>query len=160
MADSIMFNVPQGFDFNLFIQRLSDKYRAEGFTVNVANFNGSVVMSFDKGTGGINMLLGMGEGIKATIMLQNGTMSINFSDGDWTGKIIGLVVGWFLCLIPFITAIIGCVKQSSLPKKIGNDATMIAASCGVNNPYNNGYNYPNGNYNNPANNNFNNNNNA
>ena len=62
-----------------------------------------------------------------TSMVANGVLSINFSDGDWTGKIIGLVVGWFICLIPFITAIIGCVKQSQLPKSIGNDAVIFAS---------------------------------
>ena len=60
-------------------------------------------------------------------MVADGVLTINFSDGDWTGKIIGLCVGWFICFVPFITAIIGCVKQSQLPKKIGNDAMMIAS---------------------------------
>ena len=59
---------------------------------------------------------------------MNNTVSVNFSDGDWTGKIIGFVVGWFLCFIPCITAAIGTARQLSLPKSIGNDATMIAAS--------------------------------
>lgn len=128
MANSVMFNVPANFDFNLFTQQLADKYRAEGFQVNVAFLNGTVIMTFDKNTGGINTLLGLGEGIKATFMLANNTMNVTFTDGDWTGKIVGLVVGWFLCLIPFITAIIGCIKQSSLPKNIGTDASMIAAN--------------------------------
>ncbi len=127
MADTVFINVTPNFDLYMFANQLAEKYKMEGFNVTVANFNNSVVLTFDKNTGGINMLLGLGQGIKATCMLANGTLSINFSDGDWTGKIIGLAVGWFICLIPFITAIVGCVKQSQLPKNIGNDAMVIAS---------------------------------
>lgn len=128
MASTLMVNVSQNFSMDIFAQKLADTYRAKGFTVTVANMNGSSIITFDKGTGGINMILGLGEGIKATCSLMGNTLTINYSDGDWTGKIIGLVVGWILCLIPFITAIVGCVKQSSLPKSINNDATMIVSS--------------------------------
>lgn len=125
-------NVPPNFNLHMFAGQLAEKYRMDGFTVTVADFNNSVVITFDKNTGGINMLLGLGEGIKATCMVANGVLSINFSDGDWTGKIIGLVVGWFICLVPFITAIIGCVKQSQLPKNIGNDAMMLVSQQAAN----------------------------
>lgn len=128
MASSIMFNVKPNFDMVLFANSLADTYRAKGFTVNVANMNGSCMITFDKGTGGINTLLGMGKGIKATCRIMNDTLSINFSDAEWTGKIIACVIGWFLCFIPIITGIIGIVGQTSLPKEIGNDATMIASN--------------------------------
>ena len=128
MANSVMLKVGPAFNLEVFSNQLADTYRAKGFAVNVASFNGSSVITFDKNTGGINMLLGMGEGIKATCTLNNDSLIINFSDGDWTGKIVGLLVGWFLCLVPFITAIVGCVKQTSLPKSISNDATMLAAN--------------------------------
>lgn len=128
MANSVMVNVGKNFDLNSFAEQLANKYRAEGYNVNVANLNNSLFITFEKNTGGINMVLGLGEGIKASCMVSNGTMNISFSDGDWTGKIVGFIVGWFVCFIPIITALIGTIKQSSLPKKIGTDATMIAAS--------------------------------
>lgn len=127
MANNAMFNVGANFNMAEFSEKLAEMYRAKGYTVNVANMNGTGILTFDKGTGGINTLLGMGEGIKATCMLSGSTLSINFSDGDWTGKIVGCTVGWFLCFVPAITAIIGIVKQSKLPKDIANDATMLAA---------------------------------
>ncbi|MBQ7385393.1 MAG: hypothetical protein IJW04_02675 [Ruminococcus sp.] len=128
MANNVMFNVNPTFDMEVFAAKLADTYRVKGYDVNVANMNGMCTIAFDKGTGGINMLLGLGEGIKATITKMNDTLMINYSDAEWTGKIIGCVVGWFLCMIPMITAIIGIVKQTSLPKKISNDATMIAST--------------------------------
>lgn len=86
MANSTMLKVSPAFDLEAFSNQLADAYRAKGFAVNVAAFNGSSVITFDKNTGGINMLLGMGEGIKATCTLNNDSLIINFSDGDWTGK--------------------------------------------------------------------------
>ena len=128
MADNVMINVRETFNMEAFAARLADTYRGKGYTVNVVNMNGIFSLTFDKGTGGINTLLGMGEGIKANITWMNGTVNINFSDAEWTVKIIGLVAGWFLCMIPFVTAIIGTTRQLSLPKSIANDAMMIAAS--------------------------------
>ena len=128
MADNVMFVVKPDFDMEAFAQKLAETYKMKGYTVNVMSMNGTYSITFDKGTGGVNMLLGMGEGIKANLMKSNDTVSITFTDAEWTGKIIGLAVGWILCLVPFITAIMGSMKQMELPKKIGNDATMIAAS--------------------------------
>lgn len=128
MADNVMVNVKPDFNMETFANRLADTYRAKGFTVNVVNMNGNCMITFSKGTGGANTLLGMGKGIKATCMRMNDTLSISFSDGDWTGKIIACVIGWFLCFVPIITGIIGIAGQLSLPKEISQDATMIAAN--------------------------------
>lgn len=126
--DGFMLNVKEGFDVSEFAQRLAEMYRVKGFMVNVATFDNSAVIQFNKGCGGMNMLFGMGLGIKAIATVNNGILNIAFSEAEWTGKIVGLVVGWLFCLIPFITAIIGCIKQSSLPKDISNDAMIIASS--------------------------------
>lgn len=55
--------------------------------------------------------MGLGKGITASCSLQNNTLVVNYLEGDWIGKIIGLAVGWILCFIPFITAIIGCSSK-------------------------------------------------
>lgn len=126
MADSVMLTVPEEFDLSNLTQQLADMYRAKGFTVNIASLNNSEIVEFDKGVGGINMLLGLDLGIKATFSIQNGTtLIVNFSDAAWTGKIIGICVGWFVCLVPFITAIVGAVKQSKFPKDLRNDITLL-----------------------------------
>lgn len=130
MADSVYFNVAPNFNLQMFAGQLAEKYRMEGFTVTVAEYNNAVILTFDKSTGGINMLLGLGLGIKATCTVVNGVLTIIFSDAEWTGKIIGLCLGWFICFVPLITAIIGCVKQSQLPHDIENDAMMIASQQG------------------------------
>ena len=48
MADTIFFNVAPDFNLQMFAGQLAEKYRMEGFTVSVAEFNNSVVLTFDK----------------------------------------------------------------------------------------------------------------
>lgn len=128
MANTLMINVPPNFDMNVFAQRLASSYQSKGFTVNVMTMHNGARIQFDKNCGGINMLLGMGKGITATCILQGNGLVVNYSEAEWTGKIIGFAVGWFLCFVPFITAIIGSIGQYSLPGEINNEINMIVNS--------------------------------
>ena len=129
MANGFMVNVRNGFDLGLFCQNVAQFYQGKGFNVNVALFSPTnAQITFDKDTGGINMLLGLGIGIKANVTLNGGVLSVAFTDAEWTSKIIGLVVGWFLCLIPFVTAIVGIIKQSDFPQQLQNDMMMISSN--------------------------------
>ncbi len=125
MAQNLSIYVNPNFNLYEFCNRLAELYRAKGYNASVINVGASIMINFEKNTGGINMLLGMGESIKATCSVINGMLTIVYTNAEWTSKIIGLAVGWFLCLVPFITAIIGCINQSNLPKNISNDATML-----------------------------------
>ena len=127
MADNVMFNVRPSFDLFRFAEELANQYRAKGYLVNVANLNGTAVIRFEKGTGGINSVVGLAEGIRATCLLMGNALTITFSDAEWTSKIIGFVIGWILCFIPIITAAIGTVRQLELPKSIAGDAMLIAS---------------------------------
>ena len=128
MASNFMLNVSPEFNMEAFSEQLANLYRARGYVVTVANMNGNAIISFEKNIGGINTVLGLGEGVKANCMVNNGVLNITFTDAEWTSKIIGAVIGWFLCLIPLITAIIGVVRQTSLPKNIENDVRMMNSS--------------------------------
>ncbi len=124
---SLTLSVDNELDINKLAEELAEIYRGKGFTVNVIKFKSdSCSIVFDKGVGGINNLLGLGLGIKANLTLRNGMLMVSYSDADWTGKIVGILVGWFLCLVPFITAIIGAFKQMGLPKEINNNITMLS----------------------------------
>ncbi len=128
MANNFMANVSEGFDIVNFAEEIAAKYMAQGFTANVIKMKRNVKIKFSKGCGGINTILGMGQGITADLMLsgkESDTLSVSFSDGDWTSKIIACVIGWFLCFIPVITGVIGIIHQLSLPKNIENDMQML-----------------------------------
>ncbi len=131
MANDFMVNISENFDMDRLEEELVQQYQARGFQVRTMKMKNCVKFVFDKKCGGINMLFGLGQGISATCSLQgkdHDMLSVAFSDGDWTGKIVGLVVGWCLCGIPSITAIIGICKQVSLPKDIANTMQMLIAN--------------------------------
>jgi hypothetical protein len=120
-----MFPVPSNFNMDDMIQRITQMYQAKGFTVMAMPMGTGASIDFRKDDGGITKYVGLALGVRANIMIHNDNMIINFSDAEWTGKFVGLVVGWVFCFIPFIIAIIGCLRQLDLPNSIGNDIQMI-----------------------------------
>ena len=126
MTDTRMFPIPLNFNMDEMIQQITQMYQAKGFTVMVMSMGTGASIDFRKNDGGITKYIGLALGVKANIMVQNGNMIINFSDAEWTGKIVALVVGWVFCLIPFITGLIGSLQQLELPTSIGNDIQLIA----------------------------------
>ena len=125
MASNFMANIPEDFDIQAMAQDLADLYMTKGYTARAMKMKNGARIVIQKGVGGLNTIFGMGEGITVTIMKQGAdTLVATFSNGDWVSKIIGCVVGLFCC-IPFITSIIGLVKQLSLPKDIENDISVL-----------------------------------
>ncbi len=130
MASNFSVNVEPDFNIEALGEEMVERYQAKGFKVRLLKMKKGVKLVFDKNCGGINMILGMGQGISATCTIsgkENDTLNVNFSDGDWTGKIIGCIVGWFVCFVPVITAVIGICKQLSLPGEIGDDIQSIVS---------------------------------
>ena len=130
MANNFMVNVSEDFDIMAMADEIAERYQGKGFNVRTLKMKKGVKIIFEKNCGGINMLLGMGLGITANCMIsgrEGDILNVTFSDGDWTGKIVGCIVGWFLCFIPVITAVIGIFKQLSLPSEISTDIQMIAS---------------------------------
>ena len=125
MANTFMTNVPANLNMAYLGQRLQEIYRAKGYNVSMVTGETNLRIQFDKNCGGINMLLGLGKGITANRCREKGSLMVNDSDGNWTGKIIGLAIGWVLCWIPFITAISGCVQRNGRPNEISNDIRAI-----------------------------------
>ncbi|MCL2828372.1 MAG: hypothetical protein FWD99_06495 [Oscillospiraceae bacterium] len=127
MSGTKMFPVPPNFNMDDLVQKVTQMYQAKGFDVtSMPMGSGGASIDFRKNDGGIQKYVGLALGIRANIMLQNNTVVINFSDPEWTGKIVGLAIGWVFCLIPFIIAIVGCVQQSEFPQSVGNDIQALA----------------------------------
>lgn len=124
-------NIGEKFDLEKLAEELTEQYQGKGFQVRTIKMKNSVKIVLSKNCGGINMLLGLGLGISVTCTImgkEKDMLSIAFSEGDWTGKIIGLCIGWCVCLIPFITSLVGVFKQLSFSKDITNDVQMIVGS--------------------------------
>lgn len=131
MANAMTINVRPEFQIAVFADRLARTYQQKGYTVSVTMFENQAILNVEKGVGGINTLLGLGEGVRVTCAVVNQVLTVNYSDEEWTGKIIGFVIGFLIPLlfyVPAITAAVGTYKQIQLPKAITADATFIAAS--------------------------------
>ncbi len=130
MANSFMINIPADLSVEKLARDLATLYGSRGFSVTVTKLNNSTVLVFDKGCGGINTVLGLGQGIRATLTAKDGVLNVNYSDADWTGKIVGgvifLVFGIGLIGLPVgITALIGTLNQLKLPDSISADITLL-----------------------------------
>lgn len=130
MANNFTLNVSENFNVDDLTAEISEQYTAKGYTIRPLKMKNGAKLTIEKGVGGINTLLGLGQGITVTFTLmgkEKDTLSVSLSDGDWTGKIIGALVGWFLCFIPIVTAIIGALRQSNFQKELTNDIQMLVS---------------------------------
>jgi len=107
------------------VSQLQQIYSGKGFYVTAIPFNSGVTVEFSKDDSGFKKWIGLGLGIRANLSISNGYLYITFTDAEWTGKIVAIAVGWFMCLVPLITGIVGAVAQSDLPKTIANDIQML-----------------------------------
>ena len=128
MADAKMIPIGADLDLNKLVNQIQQMYQGKGFEVTVAQMGQQITINFNKDADGIKKFVGLALAITANITINNNTMMINFTDAEWTGKIIALAVGWILCFVPFALGIYGAVKQSELPKIIGKDIQMLIAS--------------------------------
>lgn len=150
MADNRIIPINPGTDLNTIINQASQNLQTQGFNVQAQMFNQNAAsMTVSKDNDGFKNFIGLGIECRVNIALVNpGQISVSI-DSEWTNKIIALVVGWFLCMVPFITGIIGCINQSGLPEKIFN--ALTAASTGYGQPPVNNYQPPVNNYQHPVN---------
>ncbi len=156
MSVNKLLPIGPGADLATIVNGTCQNLQTQGFNVVPAMMGpGSAMITVQKNRDGFQNFLGLGIECRATLTLNGSSLNVNI-DSEWTNKIVAIVVGWFLCLVPFITGIIGCVNQSGLPGKI---ETAIMSSIGGSNmggftgnftaPPQGGYNNPQGGYNNP-----------
>lgn len=126
MAETKMIPIGQDFDLNEMVRSLIQIYQAKGFEVTAMQTGNGVSISFSKDDDGIKKIAGLALGVTANITINNNALMVNFTDAEWTGKIIAAIIGWFLLFIPLFTAGYGAVKQMDLPKTIGKDIQMFA----------------------------------
>ncbi len=131
MADSKMLPLGPNFNFNYTISQFVQMYQSKGFQVTShTDAMGQAVVTISKDIDSIKKYVGLALGVTANFSVNNNTLIINYTDEEWTGKIVGFIIGWFLCWIPCATSIYGAVKQFDLPKQIGSDVTSLMGSSG------------------------------
>lgn len=131
MADNLMMNVSENFDFDSFVKQLVANFQAEGYNVNCLDLTGMKKITIKKDCSGFKNFLGLGQGITVTTGVNGNILNLAYSDGNWGFKIFQIIMGLFF-IFAFIgvailaCAIFGVVKQVKLPNKISETGRMIA----------------------------------
>ena len=125
MASPIAFSLPQNFDLQNVVGRLGRSFQLKGYAVRSYPVGAGACLEVSRNTGGLNTVIGRCEGIKINFMPGANLLNVSFSDEQWTDKIIGFVVGWFTCWIPWIFTAIGAYNQYRLPKTVENELQII-----------------------------------
>lgn len=126
MAQPVFVNVPENFSMDVFAKNLANACATKGYLVQISMVGNAATLTISKDMDGLNKWLGLGESIVVNCTVADNRLTLLFMNEEWTNKIVALIVGWFCCLIPFITGIVGAVRQLNLPKNLGADAIMIA----------------------------------
>ena len=105
----------------------AENLRMQGYEAAVQPMGNSAMLSVARDRTGFKNIIGLGLECTSTISLMNdNTLNIS-TESEWSNKIIAVAVGWFLCLVPFITGLVGLINQSELPNKISAAVTAAAA---------------------------------
>lgn len=129
MSKNRIISMGAGANLNDIVNMTCQNLTAQGYQVQAQMLSPvNAIVTVGKDRDGFKNFMGLGVESKVNLTVMNNTQLSMTVDSEWTNKIIALAVGWFLCLIPFITGIIGCVNQSSLPDKIMDAFTGSAAS--------------------------------
>ncbi|MBQ6018546.1 MAG: hypothetical protein IJL26_00065 [Clostridia bacterium] len=131
MAVTKMIPVAAGTDINQIVGGAAQNLQSQGYEILTSIMGPeSATMTVKRDRDGFKNVVGLGLECRVTLMLINGTqLNVNI-DHEWTNKIIAIAIGWFFCLVPFITGIVGAVNQNDLPEKIST-ALMAAANGGA-----------------------------
>lgn len=98
----------------------------QGYLTQVQIMNESMAtLNVLKDRDGLKNIIGLGVEVHANISVVNNVMQISI-ENEWTNKIVAIAVGWFCCLIPLITGIVGCVNQNELGTKVANNLQLAA----------------------------------
>lgn len=125
MASSIAFPIGATFDLQTVVGQLGRSFQMKGYTIRSYPLGAGACLEVSRHQGGLNTCVGRCEGLKINFMPRGNMLNVYFSDEQWTDKVIGFVIGWFTCWIPWIFTGIGLYNQMQLPKIAENELRII-----------------------------------
>ncbi len=121
MANNFSANVGNSFRVDELARYMAEKYRSKGYSADIQN-NGNVTsVKISKNTDVLYMLIGMVESVVVNLKVENGTLSVTYTEVEYASKLIAGLIGFFLLWPLWIPMIIGLVNQSSLNDGISKD---------------------------------------
>lgn len=127
---------PAGTDLYAVIQAAALSMDAQGYQTSIQMIGPNAgVLTITKSREGFSNILGLGLECRANFSAINDQLTVNI-DSEWANKVIAIAVGWFVCLIPVITGVVGTVSQITLPDKIFNAVNMAVSAAQNGGTYN------------------------
>ena len=109
------FNI-KDLDLDNLIEQLTSMYKSMGFETKVVKKENSYILDAEKNMDGANFFFGGQQSLTTKLSYDNDTLDIEYSNGAWIGKIIGIGFGVILCYVPTVMSILGTIKQVKLYK--------------------------------------------
>ena len=121
MSKTASYQLNSGAELGEVVAVATQNLQALGYDVasNVMNAQSASIL-VTKDNEGIKNLLGLG--LECTVTLTRlGENQVTITiDEKWTNQIIAIAIGWFFCLVPFFTGIVGAINLNGLPQKVTN----------------------------------------
>ncbi len=119
MASMRSIPLAPGANLNTVLAGAQQMLAAQGYEVIVQAYNpNSAMLTVRKNRDGFQNIIGLGLESRANIaLISENMLNVNI-EHEWTNKIVAIAVGWFCCLVPFITGIVGAVNQNGLSEVI------------------------------------------
>lgn len=119
-----------GANLNTVLAGAQQMLAAQGYEVIVQAYNpNSAMLTVRKNRDGFQNIIGLGLESRANIaLISENMLNVNI-EHEWTNKIVAIAVGWFCCLVPFITGIVGAVNQNGLAEVIFGALSAAGSYC-------------------------------
>ena len=128
MSTQKVFQINPGADLSAIVDFAAKSLSGQGYEVQVQVMGPtSATMVVKKDRDGLKNIIGLGLECRVIFNILNGNqLNVNI-DSEWMNKVLAIVIGWFFCLIPFITGVVGGVSQFGLPEKISSAVVMAVS---------------------------------
>ncbi|MBE6771637.1 MAG: hypothetical protein E7547_05795 [Ruminococcaceae bacterium] len=125
MSTQKIFQINPGADLSAIVDFAAKSLSGQGYEVQVQVMSStSATMVVKKDREGFKNIIGLGLECRVIFSVLNGSQLTVNIDSEWMNKVLAIVIGWFFCMIPFITGIVGGVGQFGLPEKISSAVVM------------------------------------
>jgi len=118
--------VKEDFDTVGFAEALANIHREKGFEVKTIQKDDVCIIEIEKDMGGFGLFFGKEQSITIQVKQSGKVLTLDYSNGAWLGKIIGIAFGVILCYVPTVKSIIGVINQNKLYKGIVEQAEKLA----------------------------------
>ena len=120
MTEFRKYSIDDFFCMQDYIDFLLDHYRKKGYNATASAIIDGANVKLEKGTAFLQNVLGLKVSASFDATVSGNELFLKFGENVWSEKVIAIVIGLFICVIPAFTGLIGAGRQAALPEDIMN----------------------------------------